>query len=94
MLTYVLTYLLTKELIAALLAVRSAKRQRNKRRPSLASLKEGATREGLVVALERVGAIVNVGARRTGLIHLSQFDPKGPRPGSTFVNDPSEVSQP
>lgn len=35
-------------------------------------------------------AVVNVGARRPGLIHISQLNPYGPRSGG-FVSDPTEI---
>ena len=32
-----------------------------------------------------------MGARRPGLIHISQLDPRGPAGGGAFVSDPNDV---
>ena len=78
--------------LTSLLQEREATRKRSSRRPSLAALanKAGSEREGVVVRLTDAGAVVNVGARKPGLIHLSQFDPRGPSRGK-FISHPSEV---
>jgi ribosomal protein S1 len=83
---------LDAEALSTVLAAREQARKRAQRRPSLAALaaKPGAKREGVVVQVTEFGAIVNVGARKPGLIHLSQFDPKGPGAGK-FIADPSEM---
>ena len=73
---------------------RAATRKRLSRRASLASLARtpGAKREGVITRLEPYGAVVNVGARRPGLIHISQLglDPSGEK-GRAFVGDASDV---
>ena len=60
-------------------------------RPSLAALAKtpGAKREGTVIRLEEYGVVVNVGARKAGLIHISQLGRVDG--GSSFVKDPSDV---
>ena len=75
-----------------ILQERGATRKRNSRRPSLAALAAaaGSQREGVVTKVTDFGAVVNVGARRPGLIHISQFDPKGPG-GGRFVADANEI---
>ena len=75
-------------------AVRRERRRRAGRRPSLAALaaKVGTEREGIVISLRPYGVLVNVGATRPGLIHVSQLDPgAGPKGGGRFVADPSDV---
>lgn len=71
-------------------AQRDAIDKRNRRRPGFASLEPGTEREGVVVKLEDFGAIINVGARKPGLVHISQLRQPGPQGGS-FVAHPSEV---
>lgn len=75
---------------------RAAARKRLSRRPSLASLarKVGEKREGTITRVEEYGAVVNVGARRPGLIHISQLggDTDGPK-GNDFVSDPNDIVQ-
>ena len=86
---------LDAEALGALNAARIARRARARRRPGLGSLaaKPGAEREGSVVAVRPFGVLVNVGARRPGLVHVSQLatDRKGAKGG--FVEDPSEVCE-
>ena len=74
-------------------------RKRRSRRPSLASLARtpGAQREGVVVRVEPYGVVVDVGARQTGLIHISQLDFARSRgggdgdSGGAYVKDPLDV---
>jgi predicted RNA-binding protein with RPS1 domain len=75
---------LGRDALLDLIARRRARRQRNDRRPSLASLAVGSEREGTVVDAKPYGLIVNVGARKNGLLHVSQL-------GRGFVGDPTDV---
>ena len=79
--------------LAALLETRAAARRRTDRRPSLSALAEqvGAQREGVVVSLAPYGVVVNVGARRPGLVHISQLAPKTKSGG--FVEDVAAVCE-
>ena len=81
---------LSTDQIERLLAERNEKSKRDRRRPGFASFEPGTEREGGVVKLEDFGVIVNVGARKPGLIHISQLRSAGPR-GGGFVGHPSEV---
>ena len=80
--------------IRDVLEERTRARKRAGRRPSLAALAAhpGSTREGFVLQITDFGAVVNVGARKPGLIHISQFDPRGPGKGE-FVSHPSDAVQ-
>ncbi|KAL3893205.1 MAG: hypothetical protein SGPRY_014393 [Prymnesium sp.] len=64
-----------EDLAARVEARRHAKRVWRRRLP-LSALKRGMTREGMVTRVEPYGALVNVGARYPGLIHISLLSNK------------------
>ncbi len=47
-------------------------------------IKPGLTRKGRITRLERYGAFVDIGAERSGLIHVSEM-------GVGYLSDPSEI---
>ena len=70
------------DLEAATAARAAARRTRGRRRSVLPA---GSVREGIVTRVEKYGALVNVGARHAGLVHVSELA------GGGYVDDPNDV---
>jgi predicted RNA-binding protein with RPS1 domain len=67
-----------------MLEQRALARRRADRRPSLKELaaQPGIEREGVVVKVASYGVVVNVGARRPGLVHISKLQSGNGRKGA------------
>jgi predicted RNA-binding protein with RPS1 domain len=70
--------------LETMLEQRALARRRADRRPSLKELsaQPGTEREGVVVKVASYGVVVNVGARRPGLVHISKLQSGGGRKGA------------
>jgi hypothetical protein len=70
--------------LETMLEQRALARRRADRRPSLKELaaQPGIEREGVVVKVASYGVVVNVGARRPGLVHISKLQSGNGRKGA------------
>lgn len=84
---------MTAESIGRERAQREQTTKRWSRRPSFAALAKlaGSEREGTVVELTGFGAVVNVGAQKPGLVHLSQLGGGAGGVAGGFVAEPADV---
>jgi hypothetical protein len=74
------------ELLVAELRERRRLAKARQRRKSTGKLQAGAVREGVVVRLEPYGLVINVGAKQTGLAHISNL-------GAGLVEDVGELAE-